>query len=292
MIDAPQILRSLLAVLAISLSMPLLEKSASAQVEPPARSDDEDEPEVAVPNQNQFQVNEENFDQWVFGGAGNAPTVLARMASLLSLRIDEINRISQLSEPQKKKLLLAGRGDLKRLMDQVELKRKEFQLVRNDQNKFMEFHQTLQSLQMALQTGPFGDDASIFSKTIKKTLDSDQTSRYAEVLKARREYRYRAKLDLVVAMLDNTIGLKSDQRKQLVALLRKETRPPKKFGTYDSQVVLLQLSKLDESKVKPLFDDSQWRAMKRQLDNAKGMEQFIQNNDLLSEDSPKAAAPK
>lgn len=292
MIDTRQIVRFLLAILAISLSIPLLERSAVAQVEPPQKSDDEDEPEALAQNQPQFQVNEENFDQWVFGGGGNAPAIQARMTSLLNLRIDEISRISQLSDPQKKKLLLAGRGDLKRLMDQVEQKRKEFQLVRNDQNKFMQFYQTLQSIQMSVQTGPFGDDASIFSKTIKKTLDGGQASRYAEVLKARREYRFRAKLDLVVAMLDNTIGLKSDQRKQLVSLLRKETRPPKKFGAYDSQVVLLQLSKMNESKLKPIFDDSQWRAMKRQLDGAKSMEQFLQNNDLLSEDPQKTASPK
>jgi hypothetical protein len=46
-------------------------------------------------------------------------------------------------------------------------------------------------------------------------------------------------------------------------------------------VVLVQLAKLPEATLKPIFDDAQWQLLKRQLTQMQGMEQFLKNSDLL-----------
>ena len=51
---------------------------------------------------------------------------------------------------------------------------------------------------------------------------------------------------------------------QLAELLLKETRPPRKFGDApDVALVLFQASRIPEAKIRPIFDDAQWRIMSR-----------------------------
>ena len=97
----------------------------------------EEEDEVAVqPNRAVFMLTDDQFDQWVFGGPRNSRAGRDKLDSLLTLQVDDVARMCALSEAQKKKLLLAGRGDIKRFFDKVEEKRKKFAKVKNDQTKF------------------------------------------------------------------------------------------------------------------------------------------------------------
>ena len=180
---------TLLAVLAIG-------QGARAQ-------DFDDEEEVAQPVQMQraFVYTEEHFDQWVFNNQGSEAAVRTRFDSLLSLRIDFIDRICGLSEIQKKKLFLAGRGDVKRFFDRVDEKRKAFLSVKRDQNNINEIFQNT-----ALADGirEYFTDGSFFAdavRTLTRTRRRSTKSGSPED-----EFRYRAK-DLAVAIL-TTIGLK------------------------------------------------------------------------------------
>ena len=85
-------------------------------------------------------VAEQNFDQWVFGNLRTLSAARARLDALLASKVDEIQRICRINEAQKKKLHLAGEGDIERLMDRVEEKRKKFHTIRFDQNKVGEFY--------------------------------------------------------------------------------------------------------------------------------------------------------
>ena len=136
-------------------------------------------------------------------------------------------------------------------------------------------------MQMTLQTGLFSD-ASFLHKAIRKTLNAEQTQRYDAVDLERRTFRYHAKIDLVVAMLENSLPLRDDQRQRVRKLLRYETQPPRKFGQYDYYVVMYQLSKLPEEKLKPIFEEAQWRLLSKQFQQARGMEQFLKQNQLLA----------
>ena len=74
----------------------------------------------------------------------------------------------------------------------------------------------------------------------------------------KRLFRYRAKVELIVASLDQTVGFSDDQRRQLVELILRETELPKRFGQYDYWLVMYQTGKIPESKLKTIFDDKQW----------------------------------
>ena len=151
---------------------------------PIARAQDDDEPEE---NQNaraavkmrgvmvQQMANVEQVDQWIFGRLGGSGGARTKLDSSLKLRIEDLDRKCHISDLQKKKLLLAGRGDIKRFFDKIEDVKRKFQNGQNDPNA--NIWQDIQPLQIELNTGLFGDD-SIYKKTISKTLDGDQISQY------------------------------------------------------------------------------------------------------------------
>ena len=152
---------------------------------------------VLQPAQAVFMMTDDQFDQWVFGGPRNSRAGRNKLDSLLTLQVDDVARMCTLSEAQKKKLLLAGRGDIKRFFDKVEEKRKKFAKVKNDQTKFNEIYRT-GTAASALNSGLFGD-GSIYSKTIRRVLSEEEDVRYQQVIQDKNRFRYRAKVELVVA---------------------------------------------------------------------------------------------
>ena len=232
------------------------------------------------------ELHESNFDMWVFGSVRNNLSTRDRLESLLKLNVEEVERACGLSAAQKEKLLLAGHGDLKRFMDRVVEARKIFDQLRRDQTRINEIFQMTQPLAATLRTGLFGDD-SFFAKTLRKTLDAEQTSRYRETLREKSQFRYLAKVNLAVTTLDGNVGFTAEQRRRLIELTLKETTPfEKPAGQYESQVVLLKMSRIPEAKIRPIFDDTRWRLLSRQLQQSRGMEPFLKANGYLGEAEP------
>ena len=236
---------------------------------------------------NAFVMNDAQFDQWVFGNMGvtNAGTARNKLDSLLTLQVDDLERTCGLTPIQKKKLLLAGRGDIKRFFDRIDDLRKKFTKNKNDQNVFGQLWQEVQPLRNAFTTGFFDKD-SIFAKAIKATLTPEQTGRHEEVVHDRTLYRYWAKVDLAMELLNNEVGFTDEQRQRLVRLLKEETKPPRKMGENEYYVVLYQLSRIPEAKLKPVFDDFQWPFLKRQLDQGRGMGMFLKQNGFVADEGP------
>jgi hypothetical protein len=253
---------------------------------PPARAQDDDivdEGKAPAPPVRQILIAETNFDQWVFGNTSGAQAARNKIDALLRMQIDAVDRVHTLSEAQKAKLELAGRGDVVRFFGRIEEKRKEFALARVDQRKINDLMQELTPFRTALQAGLFGD-GSFFSKAMKTTLDAEQAARYEESLRSRRDFRYGARVDLAVAALDNAAGLTADQRQRLRELIREETRPPKKFGPYDHQVVILQLAKLPDAKLGSVFNEAQRRLIGPLFDQARRLEPTLSRNDFLPDE--------
>jgi hypothetical protein len=250
--------------------------------------DDFDPPQPPAVPQQVFVVNDVQLDQWVFGGGRNAGWARDRLDTQLTLRIDEIDQACGVTEDQRKKLRLAGRGDIKRFFDKVEEKRRAFQAVAHDRAKIGGIFQEIQPLQVAFNAGLFGE-GSLFAKTLVKTLDADQSRRYETALRERRQFHYRSRVDLVVATLGNAVGLSTDQRRRFTKLYLDETRPPKSFGRNDYQAVLLQAANLPEEKLKPIFNDTQWRVLSRYFAQVRGMEQFLRTNGYVPDGEPAGA---
>jgi hypothetical protein len=256
-----------------------------------ARAQDDDEP---VENENNAQKvnnlravvieqapNLEQMDQWVFGRYGGSGGARTKLDSSLLVRIQDVDRACGITEAQKQKLRLAGRGDIKRFFDKVEALKRRFQQGQNDPNT--NIWQEIQPLQVELNTGLFGDD-SLYVKTIRRTLDHDQTARFESVSRERKSFRFRATVDWFVVHLDKGLGLTDLQRQRFVELLVNEAQPPRKFGPGDYWYLLVQTARLPEPKLKPIFDAPQWRLLSRQFVQARGMEQWLKTNGVLGED--------
>ena len=267
---------SLRLVLALSIFLLGQARAFAApdDVEPPAAAD--------VQVNEGFMMQEANFDQWVFQGSGNAAAGRARINSQLKLKLDELNRVCDLTEEQQKKLTLAARGDMKRFFDQVEEVRRKFLKVKNDPNGFNNVWQEISPLQQKLSAGLFGD-SSLFAKTIRKTLTEEQQAKYQAVVEERRKFRYRAAIEVSLHTLSNTVALRHDQHEALLKLLVEETRPPLVFGQYDNHVVMYGMSTLSAAKLKPLFDDRQWKLMQQQFTQARGMESYLVQNGIIEQ---------
>jgi hypothetical protein len=202
---------------------------------------------------------------------------------MLTLKIDDVDRACQLSEVQKKKLQLAARGDIVQFFEKVEVVRKKFLLVRKDQQKFNEIWQDISPLQVQFQAGLFGDD-SFYHKTLRNMLKGEQLSRFSQVDGERRQFQYRAKVELVVAMLENALPLRDEQRQKFITLIVKETKPPRSFGQQDYYIVMWNISKIPEKTLKPMFNDAEWKILNQQFAQVRGLEQWLKQSGALAKD--------
>jgi hypothetical protein len=137
----------------------------------PAMPDD-DEADVAAPPRAKSRVAERCFDNFILGGMVDLESVRAYLESELTNRIDAIDRQSHLTPDQTNKLLLAGKGDIKRLFDQIEDERKQFEVIRTDVRGCQRFLRGLQPLALSVREGPFSGD-SLFAKTLRKVLGDE-----------------------------------------------------------------------------------------------------------------------
>src|SRR5262249_29643505 len=93
-----------------------------------------------------------------------------------------------------------------------------------------------------------------------------------------------ANVELTVAMLEQGMPLRDTQRRELTALLLKETKPARKAGIYEYYVTMLQLGRLPEAKLKPLFEPAQWKAVGKLVDQFRGVEPFLRQNGMWPDD--------
>lgn len=109
-------------------------------------------------------VDPENFDRWLFGDEQSDGERKRHLENLLRARIEVV---VWLTESQRSKLRLAGRGDIKRFFDEVEDRRSRFEI---DRRRFKTGRAALMQLDRLSQTyekGPFGD-GSLFAKTLQR----------------------------------------------------------------------------------------------------------------------------
>jgi hypothetical protein len=158
--------------LALAAAALLLGASASCVAE-----DDEVVDGPIVPNmQQQVQFARIDFDQWLFQPSGNAAQALQRIETQVKLQLAELDRVSQLTAAQRQKLELAARGDMQRFQDAVEVLRRKFNAVKDDQNAANQMWQEIQPLQARQARGLTGP-GSLFVKVIPNTLTPEQLAR-------------------------------------------------------------------------------------------------------------------
>lgn len=235
----------------------------------------------------QNQWTDENFDQWIFQQDRNPTGARNRLNSALVMHLEAIDRASQLTDAQRKKLQLAGRGDIKRFFDRYETVKQKFHLVKDDQQKMQQIWQDIGPLQTSWQAGLFDGD-SLFYKSLHNTLTSEQRTRYDAVERERREFSHCASILQVVAAWEQSVPLRKAQRRELITLLSDQTKPPRKLGPYGYIFIMFQLSQLPEKKLKPIFDETQWKIIGRNVVQAKQWGQYLRTVGILGNDDEEA----
>ncbi len=202
-----------------------------------------------------------------------------RCQSLLEMRINAVDRTCHLTDAQKSKLRLAASGDMKKFCDAYEQLSSKYVNTRRDPNDVNQIYAVIQPLRTQWQTGILGEQ-SLFQKIIPATLQPEQVTAFQEEETTRTKARYQAKVKLAITSLDNTLALTDQQRHDLEQLLL-ETPPPKIFGQMDYYYVLVQLSKLPEEKLKPIFDARQWKIMQQAVQRGRAFQNMLVQQGIM-----------
>ena len=137
---------------------------------------DEDE-ELPAPRNIPFNiltsvVEPENFDRWLFAEDRAEADRHRHLNDILRSKVNVAASAHQLTDEQRAKLRLAGRGDIKRFFDQVEDRRRDFENERHNFRAGFAALQRLEPLTQMYREGAFGD-GSLFAKTFSK-INNDQ----------------------------------------------------------------------------------------------------------------------
>jgi hypothetical protein len=259
----------------------------------PAQEQDEDQENVDPFAQQRIQQQKQiaeaylqYFDRGVFqtNGSSNEATTRGELEAVVARSIDRIDRAcGGLDDSQRRKLQAAGKGDIKRFFDRVADERSRIAAVDNPRVLMQEIRKAMQSLsqeRMALLAG----DGPIFKKAVPRTLTPEQVARREKDIEDRRIFRHRAAVRWTVVMLARSLGLTDDQRTRLEKLLLEETRPPRNFASFDYSIVMCQTSHIPEARIRPIFDDVQWRVMKMELATARSQEPWLRRGGYLPEE--------
>ncbi len=115
------------------------------------------------------------FDLWIFRDTENPANMHENLRWKLEAAIDRSDDLHHLTETQKEKLRLAGQGDIKHFFDEIENKRREFELLRPDFMKAQNFLFRV-SAERNFKRKIMFDNKSIFSKTLVTILNERQQS--------------------------------------------------------------------------------------------------------------------
>jgi hypothetical protein len=174
-----------------------------------------------------------------------------------------------LSDAQKRKLTLAGRGDIKQRLEQWEELNRQFPPAKDRRADAVRFEQDQERVARLMSTDVFGEE-SLLRKTMRHVLTLEQFAR-SEQLQTEREFAA-----LIAAWDERTPGVKltPENRHKLAWLLLTKFQPPPSRSKLAQQVLLLQLAYL-EAEATPLFDKDDQAALAELLRDARDQEAFL-----------------
>ena len=270
-------------------------------------ADDEEEVAVADLRGDGFKLTEQQFDQIMFGGrAGQVVRVLnvvngvqrmemvattslndfrERFDSTLNAELLAVDSQCSLTAPQKKKLLLAGKGDFHQFVSQVEDLRLKLTAAPLSRERYSELMIELQSLRLANQPWQFSENTLLY-KTLNNTLTPGQWAGY-RTLKRERQLRM---IDRVLINLASTANIEWElngdpntpiterrqaNRKRFIGELLEHGTLPSSQHAYFQYVVLLEIGR-QESRLKPLIADESWNKLQAKVVEARQFEPTLQ----------------
>lgn len=100
-----------------------------------------------------------------------------RLDERLDYEIRIVDWVCELTPEQSRKLELACRGDILRLLERMQTRKSQLRLVEDDPKKAEALLAELEPLQRRIEMGPF-EKGTFFRKTLESTLTAEQSSKY------------------------------------------------------------------------------------------------------------------
>jgi hypothetical protein len=225
------------------------------------------------------------YAKWIRSEFGTLDKALGRLEAALAKRFDELELCCDLTDSQRRKLSIAGQGDIKRFMDRLDRFGGSLDADEMDEEEFERRRRELGDLQSAVHDELFGDD-SLFAKTLGKTLAPDQLAAIEASRRDQLGFRHRRAIVSTAKSLEGVLGLDHGQRQRLERLLVADTHPPRKYGKSDYAFVMYLTSRLPKTKLKPIFDESQWTRLVEQLTSWSAIEEFLKNDGFILAEGP------
>jgi hypothetical protein len=185
------------------------------------------------------------------------------LSQRLALELDRIEATCKTSAAQRKKLQIAGLGDIKRFLDEMRAMKRRYRQMKGDPNEFGKMQQRLATIQTSSGAAIFGD-SSLLAKTLRMTLSAEQAAAMKQAEDESRAFARRAAVEQAVEVCDIAVGLKDEQRRKLTEFFASEERQGKRAGEPEpSQAfsMFFTRARASEAKFKAIFDTRQWRGM-------------------------------
>ena len=122
-------------------------------------------------------VDPENFDLWIFADDQSEADRHRHLDEILQSKVKSAAMTYHLTDSQRAKLRLAGRGDIKHFFDHVEDRRRNFEADRHNFKTGFAALERLDSLTEIYREGVFGA-GSLFAKTLARINDDLKAVQY------------------------------------------------------------------------------------------------------------------
>jgi hypothetical protein len=254
--------------------------------------ENEDEDAAAVADR-QIVFSDAQFDQYVYGGtrrvvivngvqqvvsdaSSNAVGAQQQFEATINSEIQAIDQVCALTERQKSKLLLAGRGDYADYLDQLADLRQQMTTRPLSQQEYSELIMKLQPLRMSVARNNLLNENSLFRKTLRRCLTEQQVGPYRDFLRAQR-------VKIIESVLLNwdrnaaQVKLTGETRQNFINLLADHGRLPHSQATYIHYIVLYEVDRLAEQ-IQPLLTEAEWTKLQTQVQQAKRVEASIRRS--------------
>jgi hypothetical protein len=184
-------------------------------------------------------------------------------ASYLNWSIDHADAIVGLSATQRRKLELAGKVDFKRFTDERKAPHggqgapPQAVLARPVSIAFD------RALRIKTISGFIAEESSLFRKLLKHVLNDEQFGKLNDSDALRRRFADDAAQQSTVAAIAERVPLSTSQWAELSNLLGQVVGLAVEQSPFDCWAIAAQVPR---SRLKPLFDESQWELFERMLD--------------------------